>query len=235
MIGRFGSKVAVAFLFVEILLFSLVHLDSANADTSSHIQALSAPPSLALDFQVILGLIVAFVVMVGVGLALKYRRHFKLVGVAALVVGIVVVGFAAVWYGQPSISYWLVSVDSTGAQDNALTMYCENSGYWAATFDLVLSLDNAHISRKTSPPYQMINDQTAKFSFTLGPGEKQSRQAWFIIDQNVTDFYIYLTFQTDTALLVKSEPGGVTQISYQKDPADTNFTKRIATTPPMPP
>ena len=97
-------------------------------------------------------------------------------------------------------------------------MYCENSGYWGATFDLVITLDNAHISLKTSPPYTLVNDQTAKFSFTLGPGERQSRQAWYIIDQNVSDFYLDLTFQTSSSGFIKSDPGGVTQVSYQKVP-----------------
>ncbi len=234
MASGFRSKVAVASLFGTVLLISLAYLDGVNADICSHVQVLAAAPSPILDPIIMIVLIVTFVILVSVGLALKYRKHFKLIGAAILVIGVVVAGILAVGVIQPSVSYWLVSPDSIRAQDNVLTMYCENSGYWGATFDLVITLDNAHISLKTSPPYTLVNDQTAKFSFTLGPGERQSRQAWYIIDQNVSDFYLDLTFQTSSSGFIKSDPGGVTQVSYQKGPTDTNFTKRLERSPVPP-
>jgi hypothetical protein len=114
-----------------------------------------------------------------------------------------------------------------------LTMYYENNGHLTGTFDLVLSFTNAHISMKTSPPYQLIDSQTVKFAFTLQPGEKKSRQMWFIIDGSVSDFYIYLSFQqNDGNFLIRSSPGGVNTVSYQKDVADSNFTMSTFAPPP---
>jgi len=114
-----------------------------------------------------------------------------------------------------------------------LTMYCENVGHMTGTFDLVLSFTNAHVSMKTSPPYELVDDRTAKFTFTLQPGERQSRQMWFIIDGNVSDFYIYLALQqNDGNFLVRSSSGGVSTVSYQRDNADSNFTMRTFAPPP---
>lgn len=86
---------------------------------------------------------------------------------------------------------------------------------------------------KTSLPYQLVNDRTIKFTFTLQPGEKQTREMWFIIDGNVTDFCIYLSFQQNAGnFLVRSSPGGVDTVSYQKDAEDSNFTTRSYFPPP---
>jgi hypothetical protein len=85
------------------------------------------------------------------------------------------------------------------------------------TFDLQLAFTNAHFSLKTSLPYQLIDNQTIKFTFTLQPGEIQSKEAWFIIDGDVSDFYVNLSFQQNGAnFLVKSSSRGVDSVSYQK-------------------
>jgi hypothetical protein len=82
-------------------------------------------------------------------------------------------------------------------------------------------------------PYQLLNERSVKFTFTVQPGERQSRQAWFIIDNNVTDFYIDLSFKQNGAnFLVRSRPGGLETVSYQKDDADMNFTVRTFAPPP---
>jgi hypothetical protein len=79
----------------------------------------------------------------------------------------------------------------------------------------------------------LLSERTVKFTFTLEAGELQSRQAWLIIDNDVTDFYIRVSFhQNDASFLVRSSPGGVETTSHQKDAADENFTMRTVAPPP---
>ena len=145
----------------------------------------------------------------------------------------VIAGFYAVWSSEASINYWFVAPGTTATEDNYLTMYCENTGRLAGTFDLELAFTNAHFSQKTSLPYQLIDNRTVRFTFTLKSGETQSRQMWFIIDNNVSDFYIYLSFKQNGAnFLVRSSSGGVDSVSYQKDINDGNFTMRVFAPPP---
>ena len=228
---KLSSK--AAFLSGAICLCTFSLLSGADGlIVFSSMRSLSAFQPKA-DLNVILGLIAILAVLVGTVVALASRKHVKIVVASVLTIVVVVASIGAVWYAEASISYWFVSADTTGAQDNALTMYCENIGHLQGTFDLVLSFTNAHLSLKTSLPYQLVDNQTAKFTFALQPGEKQSRQAWFIINDNVSDFYIALSFQqNDGNFLVKSGPGGVDFVSYQRDVADRNFTKRIYFPPP---
>ena len=186
---------------------------------------------------VVLTAIVVLVVLIGVGLAFRWRnvlrKHVKIVVAAIFILVATVAVIGGLWYAEASIDYWFVSSEATATQDNFLTIYCENTGHLAATFDLELAFTNAHFSLKTSLPYQFIDNRTAKFTFTLQPGEIQSRQAWFIIDDDVSDFYVSLSFQQNGAnFLVRSSSGGVNSVSYQKDFADSNFTMRTFAPPP---
>ena len=199
-------------------------------------QVLSAIPS-PNGVTVVLVAIAVFAFLIAVGLAYRWRnvlrKHIKTVVAAIFIVVAAVAGIGALWYAEASIDYWFVSPYTTATQDNSLTMYCENTGHLAATFDLVFTFSNAHFSLKTSLPYQFIDNRTVKFTFTLQPSEMQNRQAWFIIDENVTDFYVNLSFQQNGAnFFVRSGSGGVTSVSYQKDLADSNFTMRTFLPPP---
>jgi hypothetical protein len=190
--------------------------------------------SAALDYSglyVLLGLIVAVAILVAVYAAYRLRRHAKAVAAGFAVVLVAVAAFAAVYYSEPAINYWLMSTQSTWAQDNMVTMIAENRGFTTGTFDLMLKFSNAHFSQKTSPPYTKVDDQTVKFTFTLQPGEQQNRTAWFIINQNVTDFGVSISFQP-SGILMHGEPGGVDYVSYQKDEASGNFTLHTFVPPP---
>lgn len=192
-----------------------------------------SPPPDSSGLIVLVGFTVLVAVLVGVYLLIRFRRHLKIIGAATLVVLAVVAAFTGVWYSEATISYWFVLAQTTATQDNPLTIYCENTGLLTGTFDLQLSFTNAHFSLKTSLPYQLLNERTVMFTFTLKPGEQQNRTAWFIIDDNVTDFYLYLSFQQNNGnFLVRASPGGVDTVSYQKDVADENFTMRTFAPPP---
>ena len=232
--GRLPSKKAFLFLSVAIFLstFSLLPIGT-GLGLASPAKSLAAIGPAKIGLFAILGVIALIAVLVGAGAALVLRRHKKIVAASVLVVIVVVAGVGALWSAEASINYWLVTPYTTRTQDNALTIYCENTGHLPGTFNLVLSFTRAHFSLKTSLPYQLVNNQTVKFTFTLQPDENQSRQAWFIIDNNISDFYIYLSFeQNDGNFLVKSAPGGVDSVSYQKDVADANFTMRTFYPPP---
>jgi hypothetical protein len=223
------GAVCVAFLILSWCSF----LDNAQVGSElfSRLGTLSISPS-PVGFYAFLVFILVLAVLAVVGLALVLRKHLKkIVGVALLIVA-VIAGVYVAWSVEPSINYWLVSVDTTSTRDNSLTMYSENIGGLAGTFDLVVQLTNAHVSLKTSLPYQLIDSQTAKFTFTLQSGEQQNRQLWYIINGNVTDFYITLSFQQNGGnFFVKSSQGGVDSVSYQKD-ASGNFTIRTFAPPP---
>ncbi len=192
---------------------------------------MSAIPAPSSTWILPLALLVAIVVAVAVAVAL--RGHLKIVAATVLVGVAVVAVVEGVWYAEANIRYWFVGPYTTWTEDNPLTIYCKNTGHLAGTFDLELLFTNAHFSLKTSLPYQLVDDRTVKFTFTLQPGETQNRTMWFIIDNNVTDFYIDLSFrQNNGNLLVRSESGGVNNVSYQKDLADANFTMRTFLPPP---
>jgi hypothetical protein len=218
------------------VLFSCVFLDSAKnvSGVISHLGTLSSPPPPLINYFYGLIPVVAIVVIL---IALQFRRsvkkHWKKITAAALIIATVIAVFYATLSAEASINYWFISPGNTATQDNYLTMYCENTGHLAGTFDLELAFTNAHFSLKTSLPYQLIDDRTVKFTFTLQPGERQSKQSWFIIDNNVTDFYIYLSFsQNDGNFFVRGNSGGVDSVSYQKDANDSNFTMRVFMPPP---
>jgi hypothetical protein len=189
----------------------------------SHLGTLSAnlPPSINY-FYILIPVVAIVVILIAFQFRRLVKKHWKKI-----------TAFYATWSAEASINYWFIAPGSTATADNYLTMYCENTGHSAGTFDLKLAFTNAHFSLKTSLPYQVIDNRTVKFTFTLQPGERQSRQSWFIIDNNVTDFYIYLSFgQNDGNFFVRSSSGGVDSVSYQEDANDNNFTMRVYMPPP---
>ena len=157
----------------------------------------------------------------------------KAIFAAIAVVIVIVAGGAAAWYVAPNVNYSFVSAQTTVTEDNPLTMFCQNTGHLAATFDLELTFTNAHLLQKTSLPYVLVSPNDVKFSFTLNPGETQNRTMWFEIDQygNVSDFYITLSCHPSSgSILFKSSPDGVSSASYQKD-VGGNFTMRAQAMP----
>ena len=87
------------------------------------------------------------------------------------------------------------------------------------------------LASNTSQPYQQLDNSTAKFTYTLQAGEKQSARVYFSIHDNVTDFYITMTFQPSN-FLMKSDSLDDTNLSYQQTQDSGNYTWR--TNPPPP-
>ena len=229
------SKLTKKCLFLVMAVLSSVFSVSAknsNLALANHVVfSVAIPPTYYVES--ILAVLAVVAVLIGVAAAIALRKHIKVVGAAVAIAIVVIAGVGAAWYGAASINYWLVSPYSTGGADNPLTVNCQNTGHLSGTFDLQLAFTNAHFSHKTSLPYNLVDSRMVKFTFTLQPGETQSRQVWFIIDNNVTDFYIGLSFQQNGGnFLVRSGPGGVDSVSYQKDTADVNFTMRMVFPPP---
>ncbi len=196
------------------------------------VESISAvTPSLSIN--VFFALILIVVILVFAYAFLKYRKHVKILSAVVLITVVVGAGIWAVWYSEANIAYYFIAPYTTAAEDNSLDIYCQNVGHLTGTFSLVLSYVNAHFSQKSSLPYQLIDQRTVKYTFTLQPGQAQITRSWFIIDQNVNDFYINLAYQQAPGnLLIKEGPAGVTSTSYQKDPATGNFTMRLQLPPP---
>jgi len=233
--AKLFSKLSnVYLLLVAAGLFSSFALSSKDSDftlVGHAIFSVAVPPAYGLNS--ILVVLAVFAVLIGVGIVIRLRKHIQVIAVAVAVFVVIVSGLAAVFYSEASINYWLISPYSTWGEDNPLTVNCENTGHLSGTFHLQLEFTNAHFSYKTSLPYNLIDSRTVKFTFTLSPGETQSRQVWFIIDGNVTDFYISLSFQQNGGnFFVRSGSGGVDSVSYQKDTSDVNFTMRTVCPPP---
>jgi hypothetical protein len=229
---RLVPKLCLLLFVVGFFLGFSFSTNSVDYALVSHALLMSvAPPATGSDSTLIV--LAVFAILVGAAVAVLLRRYIKVVVAAVAIVVVVIAGVGAVSYSEASINYWLVSPYTTWGKDNSLTINCQNTGHLSGTFDLMLAFTNAHFSLKTSLPYNLVDSQTVKFTFTLRPGENQSRQAWFIIDNNVSDFYLSLSFQqNDGNFLVKSGSGGVDSVSYQKDVADMNFTMRLVSPPP---
>jgi hypothetical protein len=163
------------------------------------------------------------------------QKQLKTVGVATLIAVVIIAFFAVVWFIEPNVSYWFVAADSySPTGNNSFTVYCQSDGgALAATFDLVLQFTRADFdSSEASQPYQQLDSQTIKYTYTLARGQQQNTIVYFVIDKNVTDFYISLSFQQHGSdFLLKSSPGGVDSVSYQKD-STGNFEMRRFIPPP---
>ncbi len=195
--------------------------------------AMSPATTPTLSPNVFFAFILIVIILIFAYAFYKYRKYMKILMATILIVIVIVAGIWAVWYSEANIAYYFIAPYTTAAKDNSLDIYCENTGHLTGTFSLQLSYVNAHFSQKSSLPYQLIDQRTVKYTFTLQPGQAQITRSWFIIDQNVTDFYINLEYQqTAGNFLIKSGSAGVTSTSYQQDPATGNFTMRLQLPPP---
>ena len=228
------GSAATVLVAVLVLLASLLFAHTVEGlDTVSHMGPLSAAPSPNYFAYGFLLVIAIFAILIIVAFRQALKKHLKKIAIGTLVAVVVIAAVFVVLSIEPSIDYWFVSPYTSATQDNFLTLNCENTGHLTGTFDLVIAFVNAHVSLKTSLPYQLLDSKTAKFTFTLRADEKQSRDVWFVINDNVTDFYINLSFQqNDGNFFVRSSPGGVDSVSYQKDSNDGNFTMRQVVPPP---
>jgi len=194
---------------------------------------LSAPPYPSFPILTIIAIVA---VLVAIAVVLRARqtlkRHKKGIAILFLTAGTVVFVFCLGWVLGPFIGYGLNSADSyPRSGDNYLTVNCENFGPTPGTFSLTVHLVNVDLSANTTQPYEQLDKSTAKFTYTLQPGEKQSTKVYFFIGDNVTDFYMWLTFQP-SSFLMKSDALGLTERSYQKERNSDVFIERMPLPPP---
>lgn len=198
----------------------------------------AAPPSYSA-FWLNVATLVILAILIGIGIAIKLknrlrRKHLKIVGVVILVLVAVSAVFVIFWQAEPTISYWLAAADTYPPNaDNSLTINCQNTGSLTGTLDLVIQFTRANFSSaQNGQPFQQIDNQTVRFTYTLAPGQQQSTQVHFTINDNTIDFYVFLSFQqSGSNFFVKSKSAGVTSVSYQKDSAG-NFEMRQFLPPP---
>ncbi len=193
-----------------------------------------SPEGFASTSYFLFAAIVVFIALCIVALALKYKKIRMPLAIAIGVLLIVVASAYLVWSNVASINYWINSNNTyPAAGNNNLTIKCVNNGHMAGTFNLKITFAKATISKQTSQPYELIDNRTAVFTYTLQSEETQSSLVHFTIDSNVTDFYVSLAFQQNGInFFVKSDRGGVSEESYQKDPDTGIFERRVYYPPP---
>ena len=227
-----GATTACLIVMVLLLNCALAKAGE-SARTIPKGVTLSAPPYPSFPILIVI-IIVAVFVAIAVALRARQtlKRHAKAIGIVFLTAGALTLAFCLGWILLPFIGYGLNSADSyPRSGDNYLTVNCENFGPTPGTFSLTVHLVNVDLSANTTQPYEQLDKSTAKFTYTLQPGEKQSTKVYFFIGDNVTDFYMWLTFQP-SSFLMKSDALGLTERSYQKERNSDVFIERMPLPPP---
>ena len=184
-------------------------------------------------FWIILAAFIVFLVLIVLFLVLKHKRLRKPAAIATVVLVAITGSIYLFNSAQASLDYWFMSDETyTAAGDNYVTIQCENTGHLAGTATLKLQFTNAEFSTKTSQPYQQINNRTAQFTFIVQPGEKQNARAYFIINSNISDFYIDLSAENGGNFLVKYNSNGVNYVSYHKFSDEGSYLQQTAAPPP---
>jgi len=222
-------------LVVAILLTNLSVAKVASCLTESfNLLPLSpVPPPPPPSIYITLALVAIFVIAgaLAAGYSLKRRRKLIAAIASTLLVALAVVGL--VWYTRASIYYSfdaLYTYPRNG--DTYFTLNSQNTGYVQGSFSLLVQLTNASFSDKTDYPYQLIDESTAKFDYTLQPQEREYTDVYFIIEDNAVAFSISLAYQSSGDFLVESDSVGDTYANFVKAPFDDNFTSQR---PPPPP
>lgn len=146
------------------------------------------------------------------------NKRRKILLVASLIVIFAVAG-SGVWFlAVPNVDFWLdpthhyrrereswVTVNSAGdALDGTFVpIYCKNSGLFAVTLEVSVTFSGATFSTKTPQPYEQVNANTTKFTFTLGAFETKKTDVYFTI-QNGTRFTASLSISSSQLLNVAS-------------------------------
>lgn len=175
-------------------------------------------------------LLVVIVTFVAAYFLKKRRKLILIVGLAVLVA--LAVG-GLVWFLRAEVYYSFDAVhDYPRSGDNYFTINCQNTGFITGSFSLDVLLSNANFSARTNQSYQLIDASTARFGYTLQPGQRQSTQVYFQIAENVTDFTIQLAHQQNNDFLMTADSTGNTYLGFVKTPSDDNFTSQNAPIPP---
>jgi hypothetical protein len=199
----------------------------------SRLRALSALPPQPVNVFVVLAGVALLVVIIAfvTRYFLKKRRKLVLAITLAMLVVIAVAG--SVWFLRAQIYYSFDTVhDYPSVGDNYFTINCQNTGYVAGSFSLKVHFDNAQVSSKTNQTYEALDDSFVRFDYVLEPGQRQSTQVYFVIQDNVTDFTISLAQEQNYDFLTTSDSNGNTYLAFVKAPSGDTFTSQGAPVPP---
>lgn len=157
------------------------------------------------------------------------NSHKGLVG--TILISAIAAGALSFWFvGMASIDYSLdhtcqyqkvgdqwVTKNSQENSSNGIFMpiTCKNNGAIDGTFDLIITFTNSSFLTTNSQPYQMINDTSAKFTFTLHGGEKQVTNVYFSIDKSTDSFTISLSLESNHSIL-RVENAQKGEIAWQR-------------------
>jgi len=229
------TKTVFICLVVAALLstFSLANADNDGFVTFNLLPlspAAPPPPSI----HSLLALIALFVVTGAAAAAYFIKRRRKLIVAVTSVLLVVIAAAGLIWFVRASIYYSFDTLYTyPRGGDNYFSLSSQNTGYVEGSFSLLVQLRNASFSTRTSYPYQLVDDLTARFDYTLQPKEKVDTDVYFIIDDEVTGFNISLEYQSSGDFLVTSDSlDWYSFVNFVKDPFDDNFTSQR---PPPPP
>ncbi len=225
---------AIAFALLAFLLQAFSFVRAENGLNVIDWRTMSMPPPPETSLYVILAVWAVIVVLMAIGASVLFKKRRRLV-IALTLIAIAIIGVVAVLKFTEAVIYYSFDAEQIYPRngDNYVTLNCRNAGYAQATFSLVLQFENANISTKTQQPYELLSDSAAKFTYTLGGGEKQSTKAYFSIGENATEFNVLLTNrQEGEAFLIQVDLEGDTALMYAKEPFTDNFTLQYSPPPP---
>jgi hypothetical protein len=136
---------------------------------------------------------------------------------SAILIVVITASTLLFWFeGVASIDYWLDNTyqyqkvgdqwiiknfEANSSNGIFIPINCKNSGALDGTFDLIVTFTNASFLTATPQPHQILNDTSAKFTFTLHGREKQITNVYFSIDNNTDKFTISLSLESNQSPL----------------------------------
>jgi hypothetical protein len=162
------------------------------------------------------------------------RKRLAIIGIAF----ILVVSVSA-YVAEPEVSYslnpyqyrkigdtWNTFNYSSNQTSSKVftTVHCQNKGGFDANFYVILTLTDAHFNQTNNQSYSLVNETTAKISYTLHGQEKTNTDVYFIVDSNATGFKISISFQSNQLFMRSSEGNwGGQDTFYYGETSDRTF------------
>lgn len=172
------------------------------------------------------------------------RRKLRFVTVLILVVA--AFGIAGwLWSSEASINYGLDLDYKYQRQDNDwftvdwtnniqmngtfISIDMGNAGYFAGTFSITVTFMNATFSTKTQQPYQQINNNVVRLTYTLRHYEEAQPNVYFDIDENAKGFTISLSIEYATAFMRSTEinPHGMSTLQYHWESVENAYMASV--------
>jgi hypothetical protein len=140
------------------------------------------------------------------------KKPQKILLLSAILIAVITTSILLFWFeGVASIDYWLDNTyqyqkvgdqwiiknfEANSSNGIFIPINCKNNGAMDGTFDLFVTFTNASFLTATPQPNQILNDTSAKFTFTLHGGEKRTTEVYFSIENNTDKFTISLSLES---------------------------------------